>query len=66
MTKNDRRLAVDADGFVWWVDENDNWSMVRINPDANPIPHPVTYYENMYDVVASMNTDHYNDHPPLV
>lgn len=40
-----RKLAVDADGYVWWVNSDDTWSMVRTNPDNSPIPHPVTYYE---------------------
>lgn len=39
------RLAVDAEGFVWWSYEDGSWSMVRVNPDNEPIPQPVTFYE---------------------
>lgn len=50
------RLAVDADGFVWYVLDNGMFSMARINPDNSPIPHPVTYFDPAED---------YNDHEPL-
>lgn len=39
------RLAVDAEGYVWWHLEEGHWSMARTNPDNSPIPQPVTYYE---------------------
>ena len=44
-TLRGRRLAVDADGYVWWVNADDTWSMVWTNQDNTPIPQPVTYYE---------------------
>lgn len=36
-------LAVDADGFVWQVND-DGMSMARTNPDNVPTPKPVTFY----------------------
>ncbi len=39
------RLAVDADGCVWWVHADGSHSMVRTNPDNNPTPLPLTFYE---------------------
>jgi hypothetical protein len=38
------RLAVDAEGYVWRV-YPEYWSMCPVNPDNEPVPEPVTYYE---------------------
>jgi hypothetical protein len=38
------RLAVDAEGFVWWVHSNGYMSMARTNPDNSDTPLPLTYY----------------------
>lgn len=39
------RLAVDANGFVWRVwDDEPHWSMAPTNPDNEPIPQPVTWF----------------------
>lgn len=43
------RLAVDANGFVWWAHEDGSWSMARTNPDNKPVPQPVTYYAPVHD-----------------
>lgn len=51
------RLAVDADGFVWWHHADGTWSMARTNPDNSPIPQPVTYFvptEEMADLRAEL------------
>lgn len=38
------RLAVDADGYVWWVHADGTHSMARTNLDNNPTPMPFTFY----------------------
>lgn len=57
MDEKSLRLAVDANGYVWWV-YGDAFAMVSTNPDNSPIPFPVTYYE-------PVETVDYNDHEPL-
>jgi hypothetical protein len=39
------RLAVDTDGYVWWVHADGSHSMVRTNPDNKPTPMPFTFFE---------------------
>lgn len=40
------RIAVDGLGYYWRVYPT-HWSMCPVNPDNNPIPEPVTYYERI-------------------
>lgn len=39
-----RSLAVDADGYVWRINEDGSHSMARTNPDNSTTPLPLTYY----------------------
>jgi hypothetical protein len=48
----DRILVQDAEGYVWWLNEDGGYSMVRTNPDNSPIPFPVTVYTPTYLVEA--------------
>lgn len=48
----ERHLVVDDDNFVWWLYEDGTYSMVRTNPDASPIPFPVTVHIPAYLVSA--------------
>lgn len=44
MTQDHRPLAVDADGYVWRINDDGSHSMARTNPDNSPTPEPLTVY----------------------
>lgn len=39
------RLAVDANGYVWRIFADGTWSMAPNNPDNEPVPEPITFYD---------------------
>jgi len=54
MTPQPPRLAVDAQGYVWQVYDEDTWSMAPSNPDNEPIPQPVAFYVPLNEIVAQI------------
>lgn len=44
MSTDNRPIAVDADGYVWRINEDGSHSMARTNPDNSPTPKPLTVY----------------------
>lgn len=54
------RLAVDANGYCWRV-YPEHWSMARTNPDNEPIPEPITYYEPVGSVDWKATARQYHD-----
>lgn len=51
-------LAVDGDGIVWRVFEEDDdeiyWSMCPVTDGSDPSPEPITYYAPIDDTINSL------------
>lgn len=52
MTQDHRPLAVDADGYVWRINDNGSHSMARTNPGNSPTPQPLSIHVPVEQVRA--------------